>query len=72
MEMITLLIGMLCAFVLGAWVRKPFELNNKTQTQMIVPTEPEIDPLLKEVINAWNYTGKPQMDDLTIRGDYDE
>lgn len=74
MDMIVLMIGMLLSFIAGAYVRKPFSITkDKPQPAMINVADDPADPLMKEIMNAWQYTGKPQITPFTNKGgDFDE
>lgn len=76
MELIATVLGMLVAFVLGAYIRQPFERTNRSEPEIKPQAVPNVTELSKEereaqerrqeqLLKAWNYTGKPEVD----RGD---
>lgn len=66
-----IIIGMALAFVLGAYVRKPFEFKQKTTTIQQPIAKPvakaiktKEEQLAEEFFNAMSYTGKPKEEGL--------
>lgn len=66
MELIILVIGMIAAFLAGAYVRKPFAVVRKEQREPM-EAEPEKEtgklPILEQLANMLSYDGRPQGDE---------
>lgn len=66
MELIILVIGMIAAFLAGAYVRKPFAFVRKEQREPI-EAEPEEEtgklPISEQLANMLSYDGRPQGDE---------
>lgn len=70
MELIATVLGMLVAFILGAYIRQPFERTPRSEPEikpLAVPDEPILsdeerkaqERRQEQLLKAWNYTGKP-------------
>lgn len=72
MESVVLLIGMCLSFVLGAYVRKPFEFNFKHKEEPLPKLDAEIQALIDEeekaeqrrqlqIFKALNWNGEKEI-----------
>jgi hypothetical protein len=70
MELIATVLGMLLAFILGAYIRQPFERKPRSEPEIKPQADLEEIKLTDEerklqerrqeqLLKAWNYTGKP-------------
>lgn len=63
MELVIFAIGMIAAFLAGAYVRKPFAFVRKEQREPI-EAEPEKEtgklPISEQLANMLSYDGRPQ------------
>lgn len=63
MESIVMIIGMIAAFLAGAYVRKPFAFVRKEGRETI-EAEPEKEagklPISEQLVNLLSYDGRPQ------------
>lgn len=70
MDYIALVLGMLTAFALGAYIRQPFELKPRKSPEIKPQAVSEHDELsesefkaqerrMQQLMDAWNYNGKP-------------
>lgn len=66
MELVIFAIGMIAAFLAGAYVRKPFAFVRKEQREPI-EAEPEKEtgklPIPEQLANMLSYDGRPQGDE---------
>ena len=66
METVGIIVGMIGAFIAGAWVRKPFErtCRKKTGESNTAPVEEreQRDRKAKQISNLLSYTGAAQED----------
>lgn len=62
MESIVMIIGMIAAFLAGAYVRKPFAVVRKGREP--IEAEPEKEegklPISEQLVNLLSYDGRPQ------------
>ncbi len=58
-----IIIGMILAFIAGAYIRKPFERKQKEEAAEITAAEEKPEKKAKQLNNLLSYTGKAQNDE---------